>query len=53
MFGALDTDQRVSPLVASVGFPQIGDGHADFIEHGPFARFTLPLAGVMETSSRN
>jgi hypothetical protein len=53
VFGALDTDQRVSPLVASIGFPQIGDGHTDFIEHGPFARFTLPLAGVMETSSRN
>ncbi len=53
MFGALDTDQRVSPLVASIGFPQIGDGHADFIEHGPFARFTLPLAGVTETSLRN
>lgn len=53
IFGVLDTDQRVSPLVASLGFPQIGDSHADFIEHGPFARFTLPLAGVMETSSRN
>lgn len=53
IFGALDTDQRVSPLLASIGFPQIGDSHADFIEHGPFARFTLPLAGVMEISSRN
>ncbi len=53
IFGALDTDQRVSPLLASFGFPQIGDDHADFIEHGPFARFTLPLAGVTETSSRN
>jgi hypothetical protein len=53
MFGALDTDQRVSPLMASLGVPQIGDTRADFIEHGPFARFTLPLASVMETSSRN
>jgi hypothetical protein len=53
MFGALDTDQRVSPLVASLGFPQIGDAHADFIEHGPFARFTLPLAGTTESGSRN
>jgi hypothetical protein len=53
MFGALDTDQRVSPRVASLGFPQIGDAHADFIEHGPFARFTLPLAGATEPGSRN
>jgi hypothetical protein len=27
------------------GFPAIGDRHTDFIEHGPFARFSLPLAG--------
>lgn len=53
MFGALDTDQRVSPLVASFGFPPIGDARADFIEHGPFARFTLPLAGKIETGLRN
>jgi hypothetical protein len=53
MFGALDTDQRVSPLVASLGFPQIGDAHADFIAHGPFARFTLPLAGMTDSNSRN
>ncbi len=53
IFGALDTDQRVSPLMSSIGFPQVGDSHADVIEHGPFARFTLPLAGVMETNSRN
>jgi hypothetical protein len=53
MFGALDTDQRVSPLVAGLGFPQIGDAHADFIEHGPFARFTLPLASMTDSNSRN
>jgi hypothetical protein len=53
IYGALDTDQRVSPLIMSLGFPQIGDSHADFIQHGPFARFTLPLSGVMETASRN
>jgi hypothetical protein len=45
LLGALDTDQRVSALVASIGFPAIGDKHDDFVEHGPFARFTLPLAG--------
>lgn len=44
MFGALDTDQRVSPLFGSLGFPEIGDKHSDFVEHGPFARLTLPLA---------
>lgn len=43
---ALDTDQRVSELFASVGFPQIGDTHDDFVEHGPFARFTLPLVAA-------
>ena len=46
MFGALDTDQRVSPIFRSGGFPKIGDDHANFVEHGPFARFTLPLAAV-------
>ncbi|HEX2843264.1 Lpg1974 family pore-forming outer membrane protein [Hyphomicrobium sp.] len=44
VIGALDTDQRVSALVASTGYPQIGDRHDDFVEHGPFARFTLPIA---------
>jgi hypothetical protein len=46
IFGALDTDQRVSPLFRSVGYPKIGDDHANFVEHGPFARFTLPLSAV-------
>lgn len=46
VLGALDTDQRVSPLASSIGFPQIGDRRDDLIEHGPFARLTLPLAGA-------
>ncbi|WP_439542694.1 Lpg1974 family pore-forming outer membrane protein [Hyphomicrobium sp.] len=45
MLGALDTDQRVSELAILLGFPAIGDRHDDFIEHGPFARFSLPLSG--------
>jgi hypothetical protein len=45
VLGALDTDQRVSALMRSTGFPAIGDTHDDFVEHGPFARFALPLAG--------
>lgn len=48
MFGALDTDQRVSPLFRSVGYPKIGDDNANFVEHGPFARFTLPLSAVSD-----
>jgi hypothetical protein len=46
MFGALDTDQRVSEIFTLSGFPTIGDKRDDFIEHGPFARFALPLGGV-------
>jgi hypothetical protein len=46
VLGALDTDQRVSPLFRELGFPSIGDGHDDFVEHGPFARFSLPLASL-------
>jgi hypothetical protein len=45
ILGALDTDQRVTDLMIGFGFPAIGDRHTDFIEHGPFARFSLPLAG--------
>jgi hypothetical protein len=45
LLGALDTDQRVSPIFASSGLPAIGDKRDDFIEHGPFARFALPLGG--------
>lgn len=48
MFGALDTDQRVSPIFRSAGLPKIGDDHANFVEHGPFARFTLPLSAVSD-----
>ncbi len=44
VLGALDTDQRVSALVASTGYPKIGDRHDDFVEHGPFARFSLPIS---------
>jgi len=43
---ALDTDQRVSELWLGVGIPAIGDTETDFVEHGPFARFTLPLQGM-------
>jgi hypothetical protein len=46
LVGALDTDQRVSPLFQSAGLAPIGDKHTDFVAHGPFARFTLPLAAV-------
>lgn len=47
LIGALDTDQRVSELFQTfVGLQPIGDTHADFVAHGPFARFTLPLAGL-------
>jgi hypothetical protein len=40
VLNALDTDQRVS---AGMGLPEIGDKHGDLVEHGPFARFALPL----------
>ncbi|WP_295559330.1 Lpg1974 family pore-forming outer membrane protein [uncultured Hyphomicrobium sp.] len=47
VLGALDTDQRVSPLIAGFfDFPQIGDDHDNFVEHGPFARLTLPLTAA-------
>lgn len=46
VLGALDTDQRVSSFATSmIGFPKVGDTHNDLIEHGPFARFALPLGG--------
>jgi len=45
MLSALDTDQRVSGLLRDVGFPTIGNRHDDFVEHGPFARLTVPFAG--------
>lgn len=40
---ALDTDQRVSVLFTSLGFPGIGNKNDDFIEHGPFARLSVPF----------
>ena len=43
---ALDSDQRVSEDFLFLGIPPIGDRHDDFVEHGPFARFAMPLAGV-------
>lgn len=46
ILGALDTDQRVSSLMRDFGFPKIGDRRDDFIQHGPFARFALPLAAA-------
>lgn len=46
IFEALDTDQRVSDLFVDAGLPEIGDTHSDFVEHGPFVRFALPLAGL-------
>jgi hypothetical protein len=42
---ALDSDQRVSEDMLAV-VPPIGDRHDDFVEHGPFVRFAMPLAGV-------
>lgn len=48
MLGALDTDQRVSELFLDGGFPALGDTRDDYIAHGPFARFSLPLGGVAE-----
>jgi hypothetical protein len=44
--GALDTDQRVSKDMIALGVPPIGDRHDDFVAHGPFARFAMPLAGA-------
>lgn len=44
MLGALDTDQRVPDAFVDAGFPRIGDRHDDLVQHGPFARFALPLA---------
>jgi len=41
--GALDSDQRVSADFRTLGFPSIGDGHDDLVEHGPFVRFAAPL----------
>jgi hypothetical protein len=46
VLGALDTDQRVSDIFKSVGFPAIGDRRDGFVEHGPFARVTLPLGAA-------
>ncbi|WP_139247791.1 Lpg1974 family pore-forming outer membrane protein [Hyphomicrobium sp. CS1GBMeth3] len=46
MLDALDTDQRVSDVFSEFGFPQIGDKDTDFVAHGPFARFAIPLAAV-------
>lgn len=43
---ALDSDQRVSEDLLFFGFPAIGDRHDDFVEHGPFVRFAMPLANV-------
>ena len=43
VLGALDTDQRVSPRFLVAGMPAIGDQRDDFVAHGPFARFSLPL----------
>jgi hypothetical protein len=44
VLGALDTDQKVPDFAVSLGFPKIGNARDDFVEHGPFARFVLPLA---------
>ncbi len=46
LLGALDTDQRVSEIFTGSGFPAIGDERDNFITHGPFARFAMPLSGV-------
>ncbi|MCC7253133.1 Lpg1974 family pore-forming outer membrane protein [Hyphomicrobium sp.] len=47
VLGALDTDQRVSSLATMfMDVPPIGDKHDDFVEHGPFARFALPLGAI-------
>lgn len=48
MFGALDTDQRASPFLTEFGFPDVGDSRDDLIQHGPFARFKLPLGGAAD-----
>lgn len=47
IFDALDTDQRLFPTFVTLGlFPQFGNRKDDFVEHGPFARFSLPLSGA-------
>lgn len=43
---ALDTDQRVPDFFVAVGFPRIGNSHDDFVQHGPFARFSMPLSSI-------
>ena len=48
ILGALDTDQRVSAFFQDSGFPALGDRRDDFVAHGPFARFTLSLAGLSD-----
>lgn len=48
LLGAMDTDQRVSEIFRAGGFPSLGDTRDDYVAHGPFARFSLPLAGVAE-----
>lgn len=48
LLGAMDTDQRVSELFLAGGFPSLGDKRDDYIARGPFARFSLPLAGGAE-----
>lgn len=44
LLGALDTDQRVSEIFTSSGYPRIGDERDNLITHGPFARFAMPLS---------
>jgi len=43
---ALDSDQRVSEDFLLAGIPAIGDRHDDFVEHGPFVRFAMPLSAT-------
>lgn len=43
LLDALDTSQRVTKDFSDLGFPEIGDAHSDFVEHGPFARLKVPL----------
>lgn len=45
---ALDSDQRVSEDFLQLGVPPIGDRHDDFVEHGPFVRFAMPLAAAAD-----
>lgn len=45
---ALDSDQRVSGDFLMLGISPIGDRHDDFVEHGPFVRFAMPLAAASD-----